>query len=58
MLKCHIKVLKNCSTSIFDDILANNPGTIKPEKTKKNSKKRLLGPMSQSKLFENGPEIV
>jgi hypothetical protein len=28
------------------------------KKTKKNSKKRLLGPLSRSKLCENGPEIV
>ena len=28
------------------------------KKTKKNSKKRLLGPMSRSYLCENGPEIV
>ncbi len=31
---------------------------IKPEKTEKKSKKRFLGSMSRSKLFENGPEIV
>jgi hypothetical protein len=28
------------------------------KKTEKKSKKRLLGPMSRSKLCENGPEIV
>jgi hypothetical protein len=28
------------------------------KKTEKNSKKRLLGPKSRSKLCENGPEIV
>jgi hypothetical protein len=28
------------------------------KKTKKNTKNRLLGPMSRSKLCENGPEIV
>jgi hypothetical protein len=28
------------------------------KKTKKNSKKRLLGPISRSKLCEYGPEIV
>jgi hypothetical protein len=51
MLKCEIKVHKSCTESILflDDILANNPGTIKPEKkTDKNSKKRLLGLMSRS----------
>jgi hypothetical protein len=35
-----------------------NPVLNSYKKTKKNSKKRLLGPMSRSKLCENGPEIV
>jgi hypothetical protein len=47
MLKSEIKVHKNCSNRFLDDILANDPST---KKTKKNSKKRFLGSITQSKL--------
>jgi hypothetical protein len=61
MLKSQTKVHKSCSKSIFD-ILADNLINLNVlnsyKKTKKNSKKRLLGPMSRSKLYENGPKIV
>ena len=40
---------------IFWEII---PVLYRQKKTKKYSKKRLLGPMSWSKLCENGPEIV
>ncbi len=47
---------KVAENRFLDDILANDPGTIQPEKNEKqktkNSKKRLLGPMYRSKLFE------
>jgi hypothetical protein len=61
MLKSQTKVHKSCSKSIFDilgDNLINLNVLNSYKKTKKNSKKRLLGPMSRSKLYENGPKIV
>jgi hypothetical protein len=49
---------KIAQNRFLDDILAKNTATIKQEKNEKKFKKRLLGPMSRSKLCENGPEIV
>jgi hypothetical protein len=59
MLKMKNKSSQKFAQNLFlDDILADNPGTKKLLKDEKNSKKRLLGPLSRSKLCENGPEIV
>jgi hypothetical protein len=47
------KFRKDAQNRFLDDILANNPVTIKPDKIKK---KRLQGPISRSKLYENGAD--